>query len=110
MTTFLQTDGSLPHDDPCHLATPVRFGRRRTDQVGHLVFTSNWLRFQGTVDFAVPWVEVASVAQSGQDLVVSLHGTGRTLRFCCHNDAEATRARAAAVHLTALAHSNPLAT
>lgn len=110
MTTFLQTDGSLQHDDPCHLATPVRFGRRRTDQVGHLLFTSSWLRFRGTVDFAVPWVEVASVVQTGPDLVVSLHGTGRTLRFCCHSDAEATRAKATAVHLTALAHSDPLAT
>ena len=60
MTTSLQTDGGLHHDDPCHFATPVRFGRRRTDQVGHLVFTSAWLRFRGTVDFAVAW-EMASV-------------------------------------------------
>jgi len=110
MTMFLQTDGGLQHDDPCHLTTPVRFGRRRTDQVGHLLFTSNWLRFRGTVAFAVPWVDVASVAQSGEDLVVSLHGTGRTLRFCCQSDPEAMRAKAAAVHLTALARSDPLAT
>jgi hypothetical protein len=108
MATFLQTDGGLHDHDPCHLATPVRFGRRRTDQVGHLVFTSNWLRFRGTVDVAVSWTDVASVAQAGRDLVVSLHGTRRILRFICHNESEATRARATAGHLTALAHSDPL--
>ncbi len=110
MTTSLQTDGGLHHDDPCHFATPVRFGRRRTDQVGHLVFTSAWLRFRGTVDFAVAWAEVGSVAHAGPDLVVSLHGTRRTLRFCCHTDHEAARAAATAVHLTALAQSEPLGT
>jgi hypothetical protein len=110
MTMSLQTDGGLHHDDPCHLATPVRFGRRRTDQVGHLVFTSNWLRFRGTVDFAVAWAEVATVTQTARDLVISLHGTRRTLRFCCHSDHEAVRARATALHLAALAQSEPLAT
>jgi hypothetical protein len=110
MATSLQTDGGLHRDEPCHLATPVRFGRRRTDQVGHLVFTSSWLRFRGTVDFAVAWTEVAAVTQTARDLVVALHGTRRTLRFCCQSDQEAARARATAVHLAALAQSDPLAT
>lgn len=108
MTTSLETNGGLHQDDPCHLSMPVRFGRRRTDQVGHLVFTSAWLRFHGTVDFAVSWVEVATVAQDGRDLVVSLHGTRRTLRFCCQGEPEAVRARATALHLAALAQSDPL--
>ena len=110
MTTFLQTGGAPPGDDRCHLVTAVRFGRRRTDQVGHLLLTSSWLQFRGTVDLSLSWGEVASVDNSGRDLVVALHGTRRTLRFCCQTDDEAVRAGVTARHLAALAQSEPLET
>ena len=100
----------LPGDDRCHLVTPVRFGRRRTDQVGHLMMTSAWLQFRGTVDLNLSWAEVASVEYAARDLVVALHGTRRTLRFCCQTDDEASRAGVTARHLAALAQSDPLQT
>jgi hypothetical protein len=110
MTTSLQTAGAGPGDDRCHLVTPVRFGRRRTDQVGHLLLTSAWLQFRGTVDLSLSWSEVSSVDYAGCDLVVALHGTARTLRFCCQTEGEALRAGATAGHLAALAQSEPLQT
>ena len=108
-------DGPMPvrtahapgEDDREHLALPVRFGRRRTDQVGHLRFGDGWLHFRGTVDLSVSWSEVARVDHSGPDLVVSLQGTQRTLRFCCQSDEDAQRACITAAHLTALAQSAP---
>ena len=90
-----------------HLSLPVRFGRRRTDQVGHLVFTSAWLQFRGTVDVSIAWSEVSRVEPAGADLVVSLHGTQRTLRFSCQAGEDAVRGSAVATHLTALAQSDP---
>ena len=36
----------LPAGDVCHFATPVRFGRRRTDRFGHLQLTNGWLTFR----------------------------------------------------------------
>ena len=87
---------------------PVRFGRRKTDQVGHLLLTSQWLQFHGTVDISISWGEVAAIEHPGADLVVLLTGTNRTVRFCCQSDEDAQRAGVTARHLTALAQSDPL--
>jgi hypothetical protein len=106
--TPLQTAAAPGEDDRSHLTLPVRFGRRRTDQVGHLVFTSAWLQFRGTIDMSIPWREVSRVEQRDADLVVSLHGTQRTLRFSCQADVDAARASVMATHLTALAQSHPV--
>jgi hypothetical protein len=108
MTTSLQTADATGDDHRCHLATPVRFGRRRTDQVGHLQLASGWLQFRGTVDLNISWSEVAGVACEGLDLVVSLHGTRRILRFCCQTESDASRASVTAGHLADLAQSDPL--
>ena len=107
VATPLQT-AAVPGDDGrSHLTLPVRFGRRRTDQVGHLAFTSAWLQFRGTVDMSIPWCEVLRVEHRDADLVVSLHGTQRTLRFSCQSDQDADRGSVMATHLTALAQSHP---
>ena len=108
--TLLQTAGTTAEDDRSHLSLPVRFGRRRTDQVGHLVFTSAWLQFHGTVDMSIPWSEVSRVDHANADLVVSLHGTQRTLRFACQSPEDALRGSVTAAHLVALAQSHPFQT
>ena len=50
----------LAPGDTCHYMAPVRFGRRRSDQYGHLVLTGGWLKFRGTGDVSVSWSEVGS--------------------------------------------------
>jgi hypothetical protein len=107
MATSLQTRETYPDGDRCHFATPVRFGRRRTDQVGHLLLTSQWLQFRGTVDLSIAWGEVSAIEHTGRDLVIALNGSRRTVRFCCQSDEEAQRAGVTARHLTALAQSEP---
>ena len=92
----------------CHYTTPVRFGRRKTDQVGHLRLTTGCLMFCGTIDLHVPWTEVAGVTHAGVDIVISLHDTRRVLRFCCEGEENAARAAVVASHLTELAHADPL--
>jgi hypothetical protein len=108
MTTSLETADAADGDDRCHLATPVRFGRRKTDQVGHLQLTTGWLRFRGTVDLSIPWPEVSRVDHAGRDVVVVLHGTRRTVLFCCLTDQDAFRAAVTAGHLAALAAADPV--
>jgi hypothetical protein len=108
MTMSVQTESFFDDGDRCHLTTPVRFGRRRTDQVGHLLLTSQWLQFRGTVNLNISWDEVGEIEDSGRDLVLSLRGSGRTVRFCCQTDEEAQRANITARHLIALAQSDPL--
>ena len=100
---------ALRLQDQCHFSTAVRFGRRRTDQVGHLQLTSHWLKFRGALDVAISWSEVAGVERDGREIVVSLHGTRRTLRFWCQSDDEASRGFVVANHLSALAQADRLA-
>jgi hypothetical protein len=96
--------------EACHHRLAVRFGRRKTDQVGHLVMSTNWLQFQGRVDLHVSWAEIATVQQAGDDLIVSLHDTRRLLRFCCAGPGEAAHATAVGRQLAALAHADPVQT
>lgn len=90
----------LAPGDECHFVTPVRFGRRRADQYGHMVLTSGWLKFRGTVDVSVAWSEVADVQRARREMVVSLGDSRRLLRFLCHSEGEAARGVLLAQHLT----------
>lgn len=90
----------LAPGDECHFVTPVRFGRRRADQYGHMVLTTGWLKFRGTVDVSVAWSEVAEVQRARREMVVSLRDSRRLLRFSCHSEAEAARGVLLAQHLT----------
>jgi hypothetical protein len=89
----------LAPGDECHFVTPVRFGRRRADQYGHMVLTSGWLKFRGTGDVSVAWSEVAEVQRARREIVVSLRDSRRLLRFSCHSEAEAERGVLLAQHL-----------
>lgn len=95
----------LPEGESCHFVTPVRFGRRRNDQFGHLELTTRWLRFHGALDLSVVWPAVARVTRSGRDIIVSLTESRRVLRFCCHALSEASRGTVVAVHLVNLARA-----
>src|SRR5438128_4552210 len=90
----------LAPGDQCHFATPVRFGRRRSDQYGHLVLTSGWLKFRGTLDLSVSWSEVGDVQRTYREVVVSLQDSRRLLRFSCHSEAEAAYGAVLAQHLS----------
>jgi hypothetical protein len=81
----------LPGNETCHFATPVRLGRRRSDQVGHLELTSGWLKFHGALDVSIVWAEIADVERAGRDIVVALSPRRRVLRFCCHAIGEGVR-------------------
>jgi hypothetical protein len=95
----------LPPGDRCHFVSPVRFGRRRSDQFGHLMLTSGWLKFRGSLDITVTWHDIASVARDGRDIVVRLQDSRRILRFSCHSLSEAARGGVLAEHLTQVAHA-----
>jgi len=96
----VQAPDPLAPGDECHFVTPVRFGRRRADQYGHMVLTSGWLKFRGTVDVSVTWGEVADVQRARREVVVSLRDSRRLLRFSCHSEPEAARGVLIAQHLT----------
>jgi hypothetical protein len=95
----------LPAGEHCHFATPVRFGRRRADQIGHVELTSSWLKFHGALDVSVVWSAVARVEREGPDILVSLLESRRVLRFSCHSAEEAARGTSVARHLVAGAAS-----
>jgi hypothetical protein len=93
----------LAPGDLCHFVAPVRFGRRRADQFGHLSLTSGWLKFRGALDVSVAWTEVAAIQRAGREIIVSLHDSQRVLRFSCHSESEAARAGVLAQHLVSAA-------
>jgi hypothetical protein len=96
----------LAPGDVCHFVSPVRFGRRRSDQFGHLALTSGWLKFRGTLDISVAWTEVVGVQRAGRDIIVSLHDSKRVLRFSCNAISEAARAGVLAQHLMAISNAS----
>ena len=95
----VKTPDPLAPGDQCHFVTPVRFGRRRSDQYGHVLLTSGWLKFRGTLDLSVTWSEIADVQRSAREMVISLQDSRRLLRFSCHSEAEAARGVVIAQHL-----------
>ena len=99
----------LPPDDRCHFLCPVRFGRRRSDQFGHLLLTSGWLRFRGALDLSVAWSEVSSVQRSGCEVIVNLRDSAKALRFGCHTLEESARGAVTAEYLARGAGGTPLA-
>jgi hypothetical protein len=91
----------LPPGDRCHFVAPARFGRRRSDQYGHLALTSGWLRFHGALDLSVTWGEVARVERTDHDVAIALHDSHRLLRFYCPTVEDAATAEVIASHLAA---------
>lgn len=85
--------------DACYFASAVRFGRRRSDQFGHLVLYRTCLKFRGALDVSVAWSEIASVARDRRDIVVALQDSHRVLRFACHSAKEAATGGVLAEHL-----------
>jgi hypothetical protein len=81
----------LPAGERCHFVTPVRFGRRRTDQSGRLELTSERLRFLGALDVGVAWTEVSAVSRDGRNIVIALMDSPRVLRFSCESARESAR-------------------
>ena len=92
------TGQPLPAGDVCHFATPVRFGRRRSDQFGHLELTSGWLKFRAALDVSVAWSEVARVHRNGHEVEIALVDSTRLLRFWCPCPIDAARAAVLAAH------------
>lgn len=89
----------LPPEEQPHFVTPVRFGRRRSDQCGHLELTNARLRFHGALDVGVAWSEVAAVERTGHEILVSLASSRKLLRFSCYAATEAARGTLIARHL-----------
>ena len=81
----------LAPGDQCHFVAPVRFGRRRADLYGHLLLTSGWLKFRGTLDLSITWSEIAEVHLAAREIVIALQDSRRLLRFSCHSQAETAR-------------------
>jgi hypothetical protein len=101
--------GPLPAGDRCHFMCPVRFGRRRSDQFGHLLLTSGWLRFRGALDLSIAWSEVTTVQRAAREVIVTLHDSNRALRFGCHTLDEAVASAVIAEYLVDAARRAELA-
>jgi hypothetical protein len=103
---FVDASESLFPGDPCHFVCPVRFGRRRADQVGHLVMAPAWLQFRGAVDMRIAWSEIATVSRNGAEILVGLHESKRVLRFACNSPEAAARGGVIAEHLARIARGD----
>jgi hypothetical protein len=97
----------LPAGERCHFVCAVRFGRRRADQVGHLVLASGRLQFRGALDVSVAWAEVSGIRREGREIIASLQDSRRVLRFACQSLTEAVSGAAIAAHL---ARTHPAST
>ena len=85
-----------------HFACAVRLGRRKSDPVGHLVLTGEYLQFRGGRDIEVVWPAVAGIDQVDRAIVLSLPNTRRILHFCCTTAEDAARGVAVARELMTL--------
>ena len=103
----LADDIALDHH-VCPFTTPVRFGRRRTDQFGHLELTSGWLRFKSVLDVSVAWSEVERVYRAGREVEIALADSTRLLRFWCPCLTDAARAAALAEHFARVARGRSI--
>jgi hypothetical protein len=95
---IVATNEALPAGDVCHFATPVRFGRRRSDQFGHLELTNSWLKFRAALDLSVAWSQVGHVHRAGREVDATLVDSTRPLRFWCPCLTDAARAAVLAEH------------
>lgn len=98
-----------PAGDVCHFAAPVRFGRRRTDQFGHLELTRASLTFRAALDVSVAWSEIAQVRRTGREVEITLAHSTRLLRFWCPCLTDAACAALLAEHLASAARERATA-
>ena len=82
---------SPPTSEVACFTAPVRCGRRRHDEVGHLELTNHRLRFHGTFDVNIAWGDIASIDRTDREMVVSLRERRRQFRFCFHTSDEARK-------------------
>ena len=101
-----ETPDWIAAGEVCHFVCPVRHGRRRADQFGHLVMSANSLQFRGALDVCAPWSDVTAVRRDRREIVVVVQETTRVLRFSCHSYEEAARGTAIAEHLTRAAQAD----
>ena len=98
-----ETTTPLAEDERCHFAGAARFGRRRSDHVGHLVLTGTWLRFHGVLDVSVAWRHISGVQRVDRDVLITLADSPRLMRFSCVSIRDAVRAAVIAEHLASRA-------
>jgi hypothetical protein len=80
---------SPPTSEVACFTAPVRCGRRRHDEIGHLELTNHRLRFHGTIDVNLAWSDVARIDRDEREMVVSLRERRRQFRFSFHTPEEA---------------------
>ena len=103
----LADDIALDHH-VCQFSTPIRFGRRRTDQFGHLELTRDWLRFRSVLDVSVAWSEVERVNRRGREVEIALADSTRLLRFWCPCLNDPARAAVLAEHFAGVARGRSI--
>lgn len=87
--------------DACHFVAPARLGRRRADQYGQLLLTTDWLMFTGAATLSIAWTQVDEVLRAGESLMVTA-ADRRALRFAFTTVEDAARAGVIAAHLREL--------
>lgn len=95
----------LAPDDQCHFIAPVRCGRRKSDQFGHLMLTNGWVKLRAAIDISIAWSQVSQVSRSEREIVILLQDSRRTLRFSCTSPEEAARGAVIGQHLATLAQA-----
>ncbi len=73
------------------VSAPVRCGRRRHDEVGHLELTNLRLRIHAATDINIAWNDVAGIEYADRDMVVSIRDRRQKYRFCFHTSGEANQ-------------------
>jgi hypothetical protein len=105
-----ETTYPIAGGDRCHFAGAARFGRRKSDHVGHLVLTGAWLQFHGALDVSVAWTLVEGVQRADGDVLITMTDSKRLLRFSCVSLRDAVGAAVIAEHLARRARMAPSAT
>lgn len=90
-TSHLTPTRSQPDSEVVYFSGPVRSGRRRHDQIGHLEMTNLRFRFHAAIDINVGWDEVAGIERVDRDLIVAVGDRPRQFRFCFHTAEEANQ-------------------
>ncbi len=85
-----------------YVSAPVRCGRRRHDEVGHLELTNFRLRIHAAVDVNIAWGDVAGIEHADREMVVSIRDRRQTYRFCFHTSEEANQVTVLARSLMSL--------
>ena len=98
----LTSTPSLSAREVPFVSAPVRCGRRRHDEVGHLEITNLRLRIRAAIDVNIAWGDVAGIEHADRDMVVSIRDRRRKYRFCFHTGEEANQVTLLARSLLAL--------